>query len=167
MSVITIVGITLGVLIAVCITWIGFPGTFLIAIVSLIWGWMTGFHSITVGVILALFGVSILLEIMELVLGGLAAQYYGASKRSAVCAIIGGIFGTIIGAGVLFLIGAFVGLLAGSYLGAFLSEAVSGKSILESNQVALGTVLGNVAGKGLKSTAVIFMGIWIGTLVTP
>ena len=131
MSVITIIGITLGVLIAVCVTWLGFPGTFLIAIVSLIWGWMTGFHSITVGVILALFGVSILLEIMELVLGGLAAQYYGASKRSAVCAIVGGIFGTIIGAGVLFLIGAFVGLFAGSYLGAFLSEAVSGKSISE------------------------------------
>ena len=60
-----------------------------------------------------------------------------------------------------------MGLLAGSYLGAFLSEAVSGKSISESNQVALGTVLGNVAGKGLKSRAVIFMGIWIGTLVTP
>jgi len=66
MSVITIVGITLGVLIAVCVTWLGFPGTFLIAIVALIWGWMTDYHSITVGVILALFGVSILLEIMEL-----------------------------------------------------------------------------------------------------
>ena len=63
MSVITIVGITLGVLIAVCITWLGFPGTFLIAIVSMIWGWMTDFHSITVGVILVLFGISIFLEI--------------------------------------------------------------------------------------------------------
>ena len=167
MSVITIVGITLGVLIAVCVTWLGFPGTFLIAIVALIWGWMIDYHSITVGVILALFGVSILLEIMELLLGGLAARYYGASRRSAVCAIIGGILGTIIGAGVLFLIGAFVGLLAGSYLGAFLSEAMSGKSISVSNQAALGTVLGNVAGKGIKSTAVIFMGIWIYIIVTP
>jgi uncharacterized protein YqgC (DUF456 family) len=128
---------------------------------------MTDYHSITVGVILALFGVSILFEIMELLLGGLAARYYGASRRSAVCAIIGGILGTIIGAGVLFLIGAFAGLLAGSYLGAFLSEAMSGKSISVSNQAALGTVLGNVAGKGIKSTAVIFMGIWIYIIVTP
>ena len=163
----TIVGIILSVLIAVCVTWLGIPGTFLIAVAALIWGGLTDFHLITIGVILVLFGVSILLEITELLLGGLAARYCGASRRSAVCSIIGGILGTIIGAGVLFLIGAFAGLLAGAYLGAFLSEAMSGKSISESNRVALGTVLGNVASKGIKSTAVILMGIWIFTIVTP
>ena len=163
----TLVGIAFGVLIAVCATWLGIPGTFLIAVTMLIWGWLTDFHLVTVGVILVLVGVSILLEVMELLLGGIAARYYGGSSRSAVCAIMGGVLGTIVGAGVLLLIGALAGLLAGSYLGAFLSEAMSGKPISESNRVALGTVLGNVASKGIKSTAVILMGIWIYTIITP
>ncbi|GEM_PF-263288 len=161
MEVLIIIGFIILTVLAVILTWIGIPGTFIMAVVAFIGGWMTDYATLTVGHILIMFAVSIILEVVEFFLGGLAVKYFGAGNRTAIFAIAGGIAGTIIGAGMLFLAGAFFGLLAGSYAGAYLSEILEGKTGAEAVRTAFGAVMGNVVSKVLKSTAVIIMGVWM------
>ena len=164
MSTIAVIAGIFILLILVCSTWFGIPGTFLISIGALIRGWFTGFEIISIGVIVTLLLISTFLEILEFVLAGLTAKYSGGSKRTAVLGILGGLIGAVIGGGILFLIGAFVGLLAGSFFGAFLSESIGGTSFMKSTKISLSTIMGNIAAKLIKSTTVIVMGIWIFTI---
>ncbi|UCH11590.1 MAG: DUF456 domain-containing protein [Fidelibacterota bacterium] len=157
---ITIVIILLMV-IAALVTWVGIPGTFIMSAVALIYGWATGFEAVTGSHILTMVAISLILEGLEFFLGGLAARLYGASPRSAVFAILGGIVGALIGVSFLILIGAFVGLLVGSYLGAYVSEKLAGKSDAEAARAALGTLVGNVTSKAIKSAAAVIFGIWL------
>jgi len=146
---------------AVIITWVGISGTFLMSIFSLIWGLATHFSNITLTHVIIFFIISVIFEVLEFFMGGLATKFYGASGRSAGIAIIGGIVGAILGASLLLLIGAFLGLLVGSYLGAYLSEKLSGKTNAESMRAAFGTIVGNIVSKAMKSVAAVFMGIWM------
>ena len=116
MDVLIITGIILFTIVIALITWIGIPGTFIISVLVLVCGWITGFAAITGTHILTIFAISIFLEMVEFFMGGLAARYYGASRRSAVFAVLGGITGTIIGVGIFLPVGALIGLIAGSYL---------------------------------------------------
>ena len=166
MDVLIIIGIILFTAVVALITWIGVPGTFIMSVLVLVCGLITGFAAITATHISTIFAISILLEVVEFFMGGLAARYYGASRRSAVFAILGGVAGTIIGVGIFIPVGALVGLLTGSYLGAYLSESLAGKSGAESARAALGAVLGNVVSKTLKSAAVVIVGIWLAGMLT-
>ncbi len=161
MDVLITIGILLLTVVLAILTWVSVPGTFLMSILALIIGWATGFADITGGSILALFAVSVFLEVTEWFLGGLTARLYGASRRSAVFAILGGIVGAIIGLGLFVPFGALVGLLAGSYLGAYASERLEGRSGNEAARAALGAVIGNVVSKSIKSAAVVIIGIWL------
>ena len=161
MNVLIAIGLSLLTLVFALTTWIGIPGTFIMALIALIAGWATGFEEILARHILVLFAVAILLEVVEFFLGGLAARISGASRRSAIFAILGGLVGAIIGAGTIFLIGALFGLFMGSFLGAFISEKLDGKTNAEASRAAAGAVIGNVVSKSMKSTAVVIIGIWL------
>lgn len=166
MDIIVITGILIFTLMAVIITWVGISGPFLMSIFSLIWGLATHFSNITVTYVVIFFIISVTFEVLEIFMGGLAAKFYGASRRSVVFAIIGGIVGAIIGASMFILVGAFLGLLVGSYLGAYLSEWIGKKSRSEAARAAIGTVVGNVVSKSMKSITTILMGIWMIKAVT-
>ncbi len=166
MDVLIIIGIMLFTVVVALITWIGVPGTFIMSICVLVCGWITGFEAITPTHVIVIFAISIVLEVVEFFMGGLAARYFGAGRRSALFAILGGIAGTIIGVSILVPIGALVGLFAGSYLGAYLGEKLSGKTDADAARAALGAVLGNVVSKTLKSTAVVIIGIWLAGMLT-
>jgi uncharacterized protein YqgC (DUF456 family) len=160
MEIVQVIGIGVFTAVAAVITWLGIPGPFLLAGLSLIWGWVTGFTVVTLAQIGVLFGLALLMEGAEFLLGGIAARYYGAGRRAVILAIVGGIVGALIGAGVV-LIGALVGLLVGAYLGAYCGERWDGKSHPEAARAAWGTVLGNLASKALKTAAVVAMGGWL------
>jgi len=166
MDVLIIIGIILFTIVVALVTWIGVPGTFIMSVFVLVCGWITGFAAVTATHVLTIFAISIALEVVEFFMAGVAARYYGASRRSAVFAILGGITGTIIGVSILVPVGALIGLFAGSYLGAYLGEKLSGKTDADAARAALGTVLGNVASKTLKSTAVVIIGIWLAGMLT-
>ncbi len=166
MDVLIIIGIMLFTVVVALITWIGVPGTFIISVLVLVCGWITGFAAITLTRVLVIFAISITLEVVEFFMAGVAARYYGASRRSAVFTVLGGITGTIIGVSILVPVGALVGLFAGSFLGAYLGEKLSGKTDADAARAALGTVLGNVVSKTLKSTAVVIIGIWLAGVLT-
>ena len=161
MNVLVIIGIVLFSLVIALLTWIGVPGTFIMSFFVLLCAWLNGFAAVTFTHFIAILGIAIILEGVEFFMGGLAARYYGASRRSAIFAILGGIIGTIVGAGIIIPIGALIGLLTGSYLGAYLSEKFSGKPDADAARAALGAVLGNIVSKTLKSTAVVVIGIWL------
>ena len=166
MAILIIIGIMLFTVVVALITWIGVPGTFIMSVLVLVCGWITGFAAITPTHVIVIFAISILLEVVEFFMGGLAARYYGAGRRSALFAILGGLAGTIIGVGILLPIGALAGLFAGSYLGAYLGEKLSGKTDADAARAALGAVLGNVVSKTLKSAAVVIIGIWLAGMMT-
>ena len=166
MDILIIIGIILLTLVIALVTWIGVPGTFIMSILVLICGWVTGFAAISGSHIFTIFAISIFLEVVEFLMGGLAARYYGAERRSAIFAILGGVIGTIIGVSILVPVGALIGLVAGSYLGAYMGEKLSGKTDALAARAALGAVLGNVVSKTLKSTAVLIIGIWLAGVLT-
>ncbi|MBA7621916.1 MAG: DUF456 family protein [Calditrichaeota bacterium] len=166
MDVLIIIGIILVTIVIALVTWIGVPGTFIMSVFVLVCGWITGFAAVTATHVLTIFAISIALEVAEFFMAGVAARYYGASRRSAVFAILGGLAGTIIGVSIIVPIGALVGLFAGSYLGAYLGEKLSGKTDTGAARAALGAVLGNVVSKTLKSTAVVIIGVWLAGALT-
>lgn len=161
MNILIAFGLGLLTLIAGVVTWFGISGPLIIAIVTLLWGFFGHFHTVSGGQVLVVLLIAGGLELIEFLLGGLAARYYGASSRSMWMAILGGFVGTIIGAGLFVFIGALVGLLAGSYLGAYLGELSQGRSETEAVRAAMGALMGNVASKTLKMAATFVMGIWL------
>lgn len=158
-----LIGIGLGLLtlVAAGVTWLGISGPVILAVVTLLWGFFSQFETVSGIQVLVVVLIAGGLELVEFLLGGLAARYYGAGSRSMWLAILGGVIGTIIGAGLFVFVGALVGLLFGSYAGAYLGELSQGRSEAEATRAAMGALLGSVASKALKMIATIVMGIWL------
>lgn len=141
--------------------WINLPGSFLMLAFIFVWAWIGDFALISPLEIMVIFGMLVMLEVLEFALGGLAAKYTGANKRSALMAMIGGLGGTILLGSLFFVVGAVVGLLAGSFWGAYWGEVQAGKSPHEARRAALGALMGSLAGKLLKSAATVILGVWM------
>lgn len=158
-----LIGIGLGLLtlVAAGVTWLGISGPVILAIVTLLWGIFGQFETVSGAQVFVVVLIAAGLELVEFLMGGLAARYYGASSRSMWLAILGGVVGTIIGAGLFVFVGALLGLLAGSYAGAYLGELSQGRSESEAARAAMGALLGNVASKTLKMIATLVMGFWL------
>ena len=141
--------------------WMNLPGSFRMLIFIFVWAWFGDFVLISLPEIFIILGLLVLLEILEFALGGLAAQYSGAEKRSAFLALLGGVLGTIVLGSLFFIVGAILGLLIGSYLGAYLGELQAGKSPAEARRAALAALMGSIAGKLLKSATTVIIGVWM------
>ena len=141
--------------------WMNLPGSFLMLIFIFVWAWFGDFVLISLPEIFIILGLLVLLEILEFALGGLAAQYSGAEKRSAFLALLGGVLGPIVLGSLFFIVGAILGLLIGSYLGAYLGELQAGKSPAEARRAALAALMGSIAGKLLKSATTVIIGVWM------
>ncbi len=141
--------------------WLNLPGSFIMLLFIFLWAWIEGFVLISLNEILIIFGIMIILEVMEFVLAGVAARYGGAEKRSAILAVIGGLVGTIILGSMFFIVGAIFGLFIGSYLGAYWGEKQAGKSAREARKASMGALLGSVAAKMIKSGITVIIGVWM------
>jgi len=161
MELLSIILILIVAMLSAVVIWFNFPGSFIMAGFTFLWAWISGFKVISLYEILVILVLVVLLEIMEFALSGLAARYTGAGKRSAFLAIVGGFLGTIILGAMFFVIGALVGLFLGSYLGAYWGEIQAGKDQAHARKAAMGALLGNVAAKVLKSSAVLVLGVWM------
>jgi hypothetical protein len=139
---------------------VNIPGTFIISGIILLIGLFTKFSFIDPWQITLLFILSIILELMEFLLGAIVAKYFGASNRSAMLAVVGGIMGIIIGTSILPLIGTLAGLFAGAYSGVYIGEISSGKTAKESARSAFGACIGTLLSKFIKSASVVIIGLW-------
>ncbi len=155
-------------LIAVLVTALRLPGTWVIVASALGYGWWNDWQvigAVTVGVLI---GIALLGEVVELTASVLTARKAGASRQAAWGGLIGGIVGMlflsflatvpvpVIGT----LVGAMVGALIGCFGGAMIAELAVRRKLAQGTKVGLFSALGFVLGTVAKmALAMVMSGI--------
>ncbi|NOX96568.1 MAG: DUF456 domain-containing protein [Nitrospirae bacterium] len=132
------------------------PGTLFILIEAVIYGLLTGFAGITVKLLFLLAILYLAGELLEYILVIVGARKFGASRKAAGGAILGGTLGAILGifAGG---IGVIPGTFLGIFLGAFLVEIVAGRNLSQSFKAGTGSLFGRVSAIVLKVIIALIM----------
>ncbi len=132
----------------------GLPGAPLILAGALIYGWYTGFATVTWSVLLVLLFLTLLSYFLEFFASVLGVKKMGGSGWGMAGALLGMIVGTVIG-------GLF-GLLIGPFVGAFLFELFRQKDLQASFKSGVGTLVGFLAGTiGKLIIAVIMISVFL------
>ncbi len=139
----------------------GVAGTFIITLAAFVYGLLTGFHQITLGFVLALFLVSVAVEAVEFMLGGLAAKKAGSSRWGFWGAVIGGFLGAVWMTPVLPFFGSLLGALVGAYAGAATLEFFAFGDPARALRAGWGAFVGAASGKLLKIAVAIGMDVVI------
>lgn len=129
------------------------PGTPLIAIGGLIYGFATHFHTLTITDVILLIGLSVLAEGLDYLMSVLGAKKFGASKAG----LLGGSLGVFAG---LLLMGP-VGIIAGPFMGAILAEVLTGRRFGEAIRVGAGSLIGVLGGMLMTFIISVVMAIWV------
>jgi uncharacterized protein YqgC (DUF456 family) len=132
----------------------GLPGLWVIVLGVLATGWLTGFRTITIGVIVLFVGLALLGEIVEAWLGFRFAKRYGGSARAGWGALIGGLVGAAIGVPV-----PLVGSVIGGFLGAFAGAAVLEYTAVRQSAPAARAAWGAVLGRAIAAAAKMALGV--------
>jgi uncharacterized protein YqgC (DUF456 family) len=142
---ILIVGIVAGLVLVP----LGLPGLWVMVGAILLFGWLTGFRSLNVTLIVVILILALVGEIIESWLGFRFAKRYGGSSRSGWGALIGGIVGAIIGVPVP-VIGSVIGAFLGSFVGAALFEYTATRRLDVATRAGWGSVVGRAAAAAAK-----------------
>ncbi|RMD98388.1 MAG: DUF456 domain-containing protein [Calditrichaeota bacterium] len=151
----------LSLLVGILMIPFGLPGTFVIAGSALIYGLLTHFAHFSLSQVLILFGIAILGEVIEFVLGAFTARRFGGSNYAMFGAIGGGFLGAIWATSLMPLIGTLLGAFAGAFAGAFLLEYLHHNKLDHAMRVGWGAFLGAVGGKMTKIALGIAMVVMI------
>ena len=124
-------------------------GTWLIALGALIFAFMTHFSIFdfwTLAFVLILYAAGEILEYVALVIG---AKKFGASNRAIVGALLGGVFGAVLGVSFLG-VGIIPGTILGIFLGALLLEYTRRRDWNQAMKAGVGSVLGRMGSIAAK-----------------
>ena len=154
-------GFIIFTVLSIILVWINLPGTFVYFFLIGIISPLNNFDIISRKLLLIILSLFILLEIIEFLLLGLTVKLYNGQKSSIFLSILGGISGAIIGSLIFPFLGSFIGLIMGSYLTTYFNEKKEGKSIKDAIKVADSTILGYVLSKGLKTVAILCLGVYL------
>lgn len=138
--------ITFGVLVilGLILTFLDFPGIWLIDIAALILAIYDGFENITVLFLIILFLISILIAFIDNIVIAVGAKKMGSSKWGMFGAVLGGLVGVVIGN--------ILGFLLGPLIGATLFELLfAHKDLKESLKSGFGSLVGIFVSVFLKS----------------
>jgi len=141
----------------------GLPGLWLMVLGVIGYGWLTGFHTVGVGIIVFVTGLAFLGEIVEWWLGFRFAMKYGGSRRAGWGALIGGIVGAIVGVPVPVL-GSIIGAFVGSFVGAALFEYTRERHAGIAVRAGWGAMLGRAVAAGVKIAVGLVIGV-VGVVV--
>ena len=161
MDFVLILIICLLIIISIILVWLNLPGNFIFLFFMFLFGYFSKFEIITQKILLISLLLYILLEIIEFLLSALAIKLYGGKNTSAFLSIIGGFLGAIIGNFIFPIIGGMIGFIIGSYIITYYNEKKNGRTSEEATQIANSTTLGYMLSKGLKSTSVLVLGIYL------
>jgi uncharacterized protein len=142
-------------------TLLGAPGTLLMLVAALVYGWATAFREMSGNTLIWLAGVSLPVEVLDQLLGLWAARRYGASWTGLAGGFIGGFVGAALLGGVMPLVGVVPGALLGSFVGAYLAELAVCRNSAVALRAAWGSFLGRIAGIVLKMAAGVVMALLI------
>jgi uncharacterized protein YqgC (DUF456 family) len=138
-------------------TIIGVPGTLVIFLLALIYGWLTQFATLSGRTLLILLAMAVPAELADQLMGIWAARRYGATARGIVGSLIGGIVGGILLNGLIPIVGGVVGAFAGAFVGALLVERHVQGDWEAARRAAWGNFIGRAAGIMLKLVVGVIM----------
>jgi uncharacterized protein len=138
---------------------LGLPGLWVMVGGILIFGWLTGFHSVGVVTIAIVLALAFLGEIIDNWLGFHFAKRYGGSSRSGWGALLGGLIGAMIGVPV-----AIIGSVIGAFVGAFVGAALFEYSYSRHTGVATRAGWGAVVGRAAAAAVKIALGVVIAVI---
>jgi uncharacterized protein YqgC (DUF456 family) len=134
---------------------LGFSGTWMVLLASLISKFSLGFPSIGTLIVFALLCVAA--EALEAAAGFFGVQKRGGSKRAGLAATAGGLIGAAIGSAIFPIIGTMIGLLTGSFALAFLVEWNRLKHHGQAAQIATGALMARLGIVFLKTILTLLM----------
>jgi uncharacterized protein YqgC (DUF456 family) len=127
----------------------GLPGTWVILLGILGYGWLTDFQTLGVWFLGLMIGLAILGEVFEAWIGFGYAKKYGGSSRAGWGALVGGLVGAIIGVPIP-IIGSVIGGFVGAFVGAALFEYTRQRQSGVAAKAGWGAVLGRAAAAAVK-----------------
>jgi len=135
---------------------LGLPGLWLMVVGVVASALLTGFRSVTAGVIVLAVGLALLGEIIETWVGFRFARRYGGSSRAGWGALVGGLVGAVVGVPV-----PLVGSVLGGFVGSFVGAAVFEYTLARRAHVAVSAGWGAVLGRAAAAAAKMALGIVI------
>jgi len=156
----------LALLIGLLIIPLGFPGTWVMVIASLVYMLVGNIHpgGSEVWTLVILVAFAVLGELIELGVRIVGSKVAQVPNKAIVAAIVGGLIGVIVGVPV-FLIGSLVGLLIGIFTGAFIYGWITTKEVHKALWMALATTTSQVVALFAKTGIGIGMIIYISVVL--
>lgn len=128
----------------------GLPGIWVQAGALAVFAYLTGFATVGIYALAAVFSLALLAEIAEFLLAGGFARRYGGGRRAALGAMVGAIAGAVMGVPVP-LIGSVIGAMVGAFAGAMLMELTRWRGAAPAIRAGWGALLGWVIAVALKA----------------
>lgn len=158
-------GLVLVSVLGLLLTLAGLPGIWLIVLGAGVYALLTGGDPMGVGGLVTLLVLGVAAELIETLLGGVAAAQAGSSKRGMVGAVVGGIIGAVVGTPFFPVIGTVAGACVGSFVGAFVVELVwlgrtAGASLRIGGSAAAGKLLGILVKLGFGAVMLLVAVVW-------
>ncbi len=123
---------------------IGLPGTWIILVLAFIASAIGGFKEIGWGILLILFGLAVLGELLEFLVGYFGTRRMGASRKASWSALGFGILGAVLLSGPLPILGTILGAFLGAFFGAFLVELIFERAWRKAYQAGISALLGRL-----------------------
>jgi uncharacterized protein YqgC (DUF456 family) len=145
LNIVIILALALCCLLGVALTALRLPGTWLIIVIALVYGWWTQWERVGWVMMAVLIGIALVGEAVELLASVFTARKVGASRRAAWGGVIGGVLGMVFLSIPVFFppLGTIVGALVGCFAGAAMAElTVRGKTSASLQGVTHGTKVG-------------------------
>ncbi len=144
--------IALGILcgVGVLITAVRMPGTWLIVLGAVGFGWWTKWTDLSVTMVAIVVSIAIVAEVLELLMSVFTAKKVGASRKAAWGGFIGGLAGMVLLSVPIPVIGIVLGSLFGCFLGAAIGELLARKKIAQGAKVGLFSAIGFALGTATK-----------------
>ena len=152
----------------VVMTAVRLPGTWLLVVTALGYGWWTGWERVGLVTVAVLAGAALAGEAVEVVSSVVTAGRVGASRQAAWGGLFGGVAGMLLLSFLvpIPLIGTMVGALLGCFAGAAIAELAVRRRIVQGAKVGLFAAIGFVIGTVAKTAlALIMSGLLLTTLV--
>jgi len=141
----------------------GLPGTWIIVLASLVYGWSTSFAQISVGVLAVLVALALAAELADLAGGIWGAKRFGGSRGAMLGALGGGLAGGLLLAPLFFGLGSIFGALAGAFVGAFAVSLVERRRLGPAARIGFGALVGraiSTAYKGISAAVMVGIDLW-------
>ncbi len=129
-EVVTIVLLILCCLLAVVMTVLRLPGTWLIVVAAVLYGWWADWEPFGLFLVCMLVGLGVFGEVVELLASVLTARKAGATHQAAWGGLIGGLLGMVFLSSLVSIPFPLVGTLVGAVIGAFIG-CFTGATIVE------------------------------------